>query len=116
MMNWQKIKDECPKAYWEAHKWSTIECKDIEVVFQDRELYDFFDENGIYGSMRFGGWQEDGSLLWDYEIDFTDSDGEHLQRVAPKDYHSRAEAENEMFADEFSILESQLSQLTQEQH
>ena len=100
-MNWKEIRDKYPKAA-EAHKKWTKGYYNINVEPDNRDLYDFFDENGIFIRVDFE-FNEDG-LEWAYYINRP-----NFRKTYVGDYYkSRKEAETEAFTKAFEILESKL--------
>ena len=126
-MNWQNIKTKYPKAFEKLTAWywgdmdfellengtlyfeqvfdggksyatSTLSFKD---VVRGRKLYDFFDEQGIYGRV---GKNQFMMFTWDL---ITDPEI-NICEFSDYDYNIRTEAEEALFLREFEILEEKL--------
>ena len=112
-MNWTNIKTKYPKAFDKAQKWwadnNTALVAMPEPIHNSvktvRDLFPFFDEQGIYGSVYHklsGGFkydvQDDGDFLLV---------GGNTPDALPT-FKIRTEAEEEMFEKEFEILENKL--------
>ena len=94
-MNWQNIQTKYPKAftlYTEKYGLKYFLC---------RELYLFFDEQGIYGRV---GKNQFMMFTWDL---ITDPEI-NICEFSDYDYNIRTEAEEALFLREFEILEEKL--------
>ena len=103
-MNWQKIKDECPKA-WEAfRKWAEIPVE----MFRERDLFDFFDDRGIdcYVGLYPHRTNEHYLILTYLIIIHGANDSEEFGDQCGE---SRKEVESAAFTRGFQILNQQLS-------
>ncbi|MCP4394578.1 MAG: hypothetical protein GY804_09975 [Alphaproteobacteria bacterium] len=104
-MNWDKIKEKCPKAFDKWIKQSGFillkSLKDIEDAYDDRQLYDFFDEQGIYITVSISGGCSKHRV-----------EGEHLEQedIIQTSWVTkpRTEAEEKAFIKAFEILERRL--------
>ncbi len=122
-MNWNKIKEQYPKALKEFMLW---DFEDNETDFEEwvdtawwlinkrniRDLYDFFDEQGIYISIRYDNrWENPDSTdsevinYWDWDIDDSLNNLGSSQVEEP----TRTEAEEKAFEKAFEILESKVA-------
>ncbi len=95
MIDWKNIKEKYPKAYEKfIHEWY----HGYKDLINERDLYDFFDEQGI-------------NILITCEFDFgyeiLDNRYEVNQEVK-KWFNSRQEAESEVFTKAFEILNDKL--------
>ena len=119
-MNWNNIKEKYPKSYERLNRYYLLSARsDINGINypHPRELYDFFDEQGIYIDVSF----DDGKLpmmFWvdiystvsrhphddGYELrcEYTFGDGD---RTKNEFYKTRTEAEEKAFEKAFEILE-----------
>ena len=111
-MNWEEIKEKCPKAFKQIDKWSdrhndyywdfiygwVSDCNDNP--YPTRDLYDFFDENGIRIALTIDN-------QFGYEI-YTNGFDEIEHSNIGWFYH-RIEAETEAFNKAFEILENKLT-------
>jgi len=128
-MNWKKIKNEYPKAWklFYSNDFIILEEEDLgekidviyltpyEIEYNIRDLYDFFDQQGISINMHNDSCKIDLEV-WDFEqnkyyfmfcIDslvYWRNDWEH------KTFDSRISAEEDAFTKAFEILEDRLSQ------
>ena len=119
-MNWTLIKEKYPKAHKKLGEWLDWD-KHLEkyqhLLHNDRDLYDFFDEQGIYITVMYDGLapfqaqitqegkSENGSeYIW-HLPDFRFSD---TWKNYYKKYKTRTEAEEQAFLKAFSILEEKL--------
>ena len=127
-MNWKEIKDRCPKAinvfetfYVDKFHWNNFDydidlCaymnhELLEYYYEDRFLYDFFDENEIaicinpdyYSSMEYHPSKyKDGDYIY-YWINVGFKWEDDIE------YKTRTEAEQAAFTKAFEILESKLN-------
>ena len=114
-MNWKETKEKCPKALhkYNLYNWDGYENYKIDnyapIVLKDlaktnnRNLYDFFDENGVIVSVIYE-INADGLEYYDWEI------YDNNTRTYPDNEHnSRTEAETEAFNKAFEILENKLT-------
>ena len=111
-MNWKEIKEKCPKALhkYNLYNWDGYENYKIDnyapIVLKDlaktnnRNLYDFFDENGIRIALTIDN-------QFGYEI-YTNGFDEIEHSNIGWFYH-RIEAETEAFNKAFEILENKLT-------
>jgi hypothetical protein len=103
-MNWKQIKEKYPKAFDKYIDWCHAEdCPSIDCYsHNDRDAYDFFDEQGIYITVNtesyFGGWIY---YIEDKEHQIIGDDGYY-------DYKTRTEAEEKAFEEAFEILEGRI--------
>ena len=111
-MNWKEIKEKYPKAYGLLTKNGEYSIQSgclflwvehIAYHYELRDLYDFFDEQGIYISIKIGS----DFRHFDYSI--------HLKNIWKADSHgdsirktTRTEAETEAFTKAFEILEDSI--------
>ena len=113
-MNWKEIKEKCPKALhkYNLYNWDGYENYKIDnyapIVLKDlaktnnRNLYDFFDENGIIIEILYSL----GGGLFAYEIHKVSN----VEFIKYSDgFSSRTEAETEAFNKAFKILENKLT-------
>ena len=103
-MKWDKIKEKYPKAWGVLLKW--MKYLEPDIYRLGRNLYDFFDEQGIYIKVFF-----DYSVIpkkftsyWDWEIDVN---YEH-RCSSDVEEPTRTEAEEKAFEKAFFILEEKL--------
>ena len=86
-MNWNKIKEKYPKS----------EALIDKCIRTDRDLYDFFDEQGIYiNAYKYS------SKWWAYDIMGIGIDESEIQ------FKTRTEAEEKAFEKAFEILENKI--------
>ena len=90
-MNWNKIKEKYPKS----------EALIDKCIRTDRDLYDFFDEQGIYIGI---GVPLPGQDFWDAKIT-TPEDYKYIHSTFP----TRTEAEEKAFERAFELLESKVA-------
>ncbi len=100
-MSWDKINrvaEECPKARKQFREWVAKNiAHNVGFCFECRDLFDFFDEQGIYISLH----HIEGEFI--YEIE----DGNYFNDDA--EYEStRTEAEEKAFEKAFELLENKL--------
>ena len=97
-MNWTLIKEKYPKIDKRLTKW--VMSKGDMYSFNDRDLYDFFDEQGIriaiYIDKEF------------YNYSLNDIEGYMFAIDDEGVSHSRAKAEEQAFLKAFEILEDKL--------
>jgi hypothetical protein len=126
-MNWEEIADKYPKAfellcnslgvldeyyselleeYRTKFNQFIDEISSPEGSWDDRKLFDFFDENGIViiGGILFDAFDA-RECEWDYEIYQTKED--YVE--SGKGFKSRKESESAAFTKAFEILEDKLS-------
>ena len=96
-MNWNKIKEKYPK----AHKKLFDTCKVVIDIDSDRDLYDFFDEQGIIINV----YNLFGSFWWDIKEYYERLFAEHAKE---DQYKTRTEAEEKAFTKAFELLEEKL--------
>ena len=102
-MNWNSVKKDTPKAFKKFAKWVDAESKDIlqfelmMILKNERDLYDFFDEMGVFICIlpAFSGWD------WEVYVDDEWIDSSDIKN------ENRKEAEEEAFKRAFFILEKQ---------
>jgi len=124
-MNWENIKTKYPKAWIKLEKYFAISIDQDEewkfgrlinewcaaddsiyrCAFENRTLYDFFDEQGVLITISLYHYSET-ILGWHYEIG--DEDGFCLDDHSSEIYKSRTEAEEKAFGKAFEILENKL--------
>ena len=108
-MDWRQLKKKCPKAFEKLKKWLDAESKDIlrfelmMILKNKRDLYDFFDEAGIYMNVFMDENPETGSKYWDWQV-FIDGECFGSSEVEKP---TRKEAETAMYNGAFKILEKQ---------
>lgn len=95
-MNWNIIAEKYPNA-WKLYQQSGEDFRESN----DRDLYDFFDQQGIYGTVKF---HIKDSWFYDLETD----DKKHYPYHGPCK-KSRSSAEEEMWTKQFNILEERLN-------
>jgi len=123
-MNWKEIKENYPKAwnkvitdkdefglvYTYLHnrfelKMDEYECYDD---FNIRELYDFFDKNGIYIEIcldgDWNGLKLNGYFLWVIHT----KEISYIESSRDKSFSNRESAEDSAFTKAFEILENKL--------
>jgi len=122
-MNFDKIKESYPKAWERLSEWlstTEVECfvslsvngyrvgetQELSRLKNDRDLYDFFDAQGIYVSvspkLKSGGKLRE--FTW-----YIDMAGSHFASMALNEFHlSRTAAESAAFEKAFEILENKL--------
>ena len=103
-MNWNKIKEKYPKAEKILQEWLSG-----RYDWNTRDLYDFFDEQGIYISIMYtyywNSLDESDHYHFDWEIMF-DTDDKIIS--AEVEEPTRTEAETIAFEKAFEILENKL--------
>ena len=99
-MNWDEIKEKYPKAFKQLQNWLHEENM-IFKVGHIRDLYDFFDEQGIYGRVGKNLFM---MFIWDL---ITDPKID-VYEASNYDYNTRPEAEEKLFLRAFEILEVKL--------
>lgn len=128
-MNWKKINQEYPKVCNELEKWLGSEkvefsAHDFEYtedhlryideylhpqIFKTRDLYDFFDEQGIYINVypyiHLDTFQ---SMEADIYVTYTDGDIDKISINSLELDNPRSEAEIDAFTKAFEILENKL--------
>ena len=113
-MNFDKIKESYPKAWERLSDWAHPQGKGFTYYpgigwrssMNDRDLYEFFDAQGIYASvspkLKSGGKLRE--FTW-----YIDMAGSHFASMALNEFHlSRAAAESAAFEKAFEILENKL--------
>ena len=115
-MNWNEIKEKYPKALTCLAKMFDKDISDkgldslvsvLEMAWQDRDLYDFFDEQGIYIGIIYQYYYNTldtcDHYYFDWEIMFGVDD-----KIISSDVEesTRTEAEEKAFEKAFEILES----------
>ena len=109
-MKAEQIKNDTPKAFKKLKKWLDAESKDIlqfemmMILKNDRDLYDFFDEMGIYMNAFMDENPETGSKYWDWQV-YVDGECFGSSEVEEP---TRKEAETEAFKRAFFILEKRI--------
>lgn len=98
-MNWNKIKEKCPKGYEKYALWQNYQKIAPQKTFFIRDLYDFFDEQGIYIEIRFNIFRQGFGF---YIIG-------KWKPVLFSNYNTRTEAEEKAFEKAFEILEDKLN-------
>lgn len=127
-MNWKEISEKYPKAFaemiarlkergelghWGApnplygtEEWSLLVWREAvanarkTVVFNPRDLYDYFDGLGIWGYVTPSDWLSSSSeIVWYYRIRLTEMSDR---------FNTRTAAESALFTRMFEIRESQL--------
>lgn len=99
-MNWEKIRKKYPKANEKFSEWQQELMKDnsFDTHFQTRDLYDFFDKNGIRLFIA----------PVDAGIDFKHGNILHSRRFpiwSDKTFENRVDAEYAAFEKGFELLE-----------
>ena len=104
-MNWKEISEQSPKAFNVLEKWIADNFFDLQDT--DRNLYDFFDENGIWITITSDyppAWDNykpiTGDVFFWININWVWEDDIH--------YNTRTEAEIAAFTKAFEILEGKL--------
>jgi hypothetical protein len=100
-MNWKSIKKKYPKAF-------KLLDKTVDIFWDCRFLYDFFDEQGIIIQIKFFWKAEILKKKWSYEIS---NDFEYIYSSNLNDsitYSNRIEAEEQAFLKAFEILEEKI--------
>lgn len=108
-MDWKEIKESCPKAYKRGQDWWTDNIEHYQrngivdeyesLTVSERFLYDFFDGEGIYITVRPYNFRVDKWFyaFWGIEVDY--------EMLKAK---TRTEAEEQAFLRAFEILELKL--------
>ena len=100
-MNWQENYQFYPKAWELFQGWWGENYPQFDWLMCNRELYDFFDEQGIYLEVYVVGISDKfKATKWNYDI--------ANEQVDYLDYNSRTEAEEQAFLKAFEILEDRL--------
>ena len=105
-MNYYKIKGSCPKAYALLIKYYSIDesligTRYFPEDYLGRNLYDFFDEQGIYIGIIYSYVEPEGFHAEIYNFSIRDRWYKHY-------YETRTEAEEKAFEQAFEILENKL--------
>jgi len=106
-MNWTEIKEKYPKAsrllinYYDIDD-SLIGIRYFVEDYLARNLYDFFDEQGLYINILVEDNEYTNSINWLYWI--VDSE----KRIDDYSFQTRTEAEEKAFEKAFEILENKL--------
>jgi len=117
-MNWKEIKETCPNAFDKiAPYFRSVSdsgwIKNIEFIGSDlfavdkrfktylsnRELFDFFDENGIFITIDYSFY--DCDFLWKFDV----TRGDATLFESGERYEDRTEAETASFTKAFELLE-----------
>jgi len=120
-MNWKEIDEKCPKAF--KHYLTTINawcsgyekivCQSTNKIYQPRDLYDFFDGEGLYIVLHpVAKWKPDGehSSEWDFSIlGNTHSEFGTTTPAKRTKYNERSEVESIAFTKAFELLEEKLA-------
>lgn len=108
--SWRQVKKETPKAFKKFVKWVDSESKDIlqfELAMilkhENRDLFDFFDEQGIYMNVFMDENPDNGNRYWDWQV-FIDGECFGSSEVEEP---TRKEAEIAMYNGAFKTLEKQ---------
>jgi len=106
-LDWKEIKEKYPKSFWKFHKRSGRHpyINDLNILgygffgkhieINDRDLFDFFDEQEIYVNIRNTMLK----YVWCWSINYS------VEEITAK---SRQEAETVGFTKAFEILEEKL--------
>jgi hypothetical protein len=105
-MNWQKIKEDCPKVLqkllddknWVMQEHTVCYNHEWDSFVSIRDLYDFFDEQDIVIVINY--YSETGAFIAEIWV------GGNNELDAP--FKSRTEAETQAFIKAFEILENKL--------
>lgn len=106
-MNWNKIKESCPKSFELATTWYyqsrgvLIDDCNIEREFNFRDLYDFFDEHEIFVSIELT-INETGIVNEAIYTPYLDSE------LISGDFDTKKESEIVAFTEAFEALENRL--------
>ena len=111
-MNWKEIKEKYPKAYILCEKEMTdgsyIEPFYETVNWNDRNLYDFFDKQGIYVNISSDCGKFFYMLYEYHEKPFKDETVLDIGMDEDKQFEIREEAETAAFIKAFEILEKNI--------
>lgn len=134
-MDYGQIKQSCPKAYenfcqWDTKNWNFSQEEELVKIFTEeelkanhkpskrfwRDLYDFFDEQGIYIITKPVVYQLENRILIQCEINLVgiQKDGFAMKTLAEVGIFgapTRPEAEEAAFVKAFEILEQQLNNI-----
>lgn len=108
-MNWKQINKDYPKAFKKFVKWLDCDSSDMlkfemmMILKNERDLYDFFDEQKVYINVFITEHPDKGNTYWDWEL-FVD--GECLGSSEVEE-PTRKEAETAAFNEAFNQLEKQ---------
>jgi hypothetical protein len=122
-MNWNLVKETCPKAWRELSTWCVIEFNDealyidtagqlcfseTDNLFLDRTLFDFFDSKGLFVSVSFyqGNWRDRPKERNRFHFAIEKAHEETMHGSGVTD--TRPEAEHAAFQKAYEILEQQL--------
>jgi hypothetical protein len=107
-MNWNKIKNKCPKAYDLFEKYFRAQgiCdSDLPIennlTFTERDMFDFFDKEGIYIDICVEGVDNFYSRIYLFPIF-------EWERDNKSDFKSRQLSEEWAFETAFKLLEKEL--------
>lgn len=111
-MNWNEIQDKYPKSYESYLNWNCAkspDCPSVECYqASDRDLYDFFDEEGIYIEILIDRTMEAKFCYSIYtynkydEIEWTNKLNQNYSDLE----YTRKKAETRAFLKAFEILEN----------
>lgn len=130
-MNWKEIKEKYPKAFQRLHEWyceGLLEFHKIEnrfghyftdgvhdiLMFNDfevRDLYDFFDSQGVKCFLNYDGTI---NISFDNNLYYLDDSNNWIlyyidRGTIEKEISDRSEAELSLFEKAFEILENKLN-------
>ena len=127
-MNWKEISEKCPKAISKLKDWATLKdetsFESLRIYFSVlwpgalRSLYNFFDEQGIFGwvspEIQYTRELDEDNRNPHYVIDEWGYDihDNSYELAIGYPFESRKKAEEAMFESEFKILEEKLKQKT----
>jgi hypothetical protein len=107
-MNWEKIRQECPKAFREAQdsvkEIDTPGHQDYGCPEEVRDLYDFFDEHDIFIEIS-----ADSINSWNYDLFKLTETSFHPIYSKGYMYLNRKEAEQAAFEKAFELLEKKFA-------
>jgi len=100
--NWRQIENKYPKAY---ALWMQFDSPEAKICVTYRDLYDFFDEQGIYVAITtlLKPHTDDSTRFFEWDIDI-----EYETFMDYELYNTRQEAEEAAFLQAFEILEEKL--------
>lgn len=113
-MNWEQVSNEYPKSYSKLKEETPFSQEGY--VFEDRELYDFFDKKEIYVSTESVSWTSRdektfGIRFTGIVLYFDNPKTKVLQKYINEfyvDFPTRSEVEDAAFNKAFKILENRL--------
>lgn len=123
-MNWSEALAECPQAFLKLEEFSGKELRlkgmtslihngyyrDLDGYFSERDLYDFFDTNGIFIELYIDTWNiPNRNDVGCFYVNIFNEKGVDFNIMEGDNFESRNKAETAAFKEAFKLLEKQLS-------